>query len=570
MARHNSLVGQCLGSYEIQEELGSGGMATIYKAWHAALQRQVALKVLSPHLLSDEEFVRRFQREAIAAAAFKHPNIVAIYDVAQQGNYYYIVMEYVEGRSLDKIIAEEGALPLDRVLHIVEQIGTALDYIHQNELIHRDIKPANIIIKPDGSAVLSDFGIVKMQRGTGDTGPLTQFGMVMGTPAYMSPEQIEGLQIDYRTDLYSLGIVCYEMLSGRTPFVGTTTAALLNAQLNKLPPPIIEINHSLPPHIDAAINRMLAKNPETRFQSARAFVEALRGQQGAPTPSPVEPQPEVATAATVPKVDSSAETKLYRPSELPGAATSRLDASPGPPQPLPAAEPPAGPSPSDVSAQPPRRWTLAKLWPFALGGIALFAMVAVVVTVAIILSGPSPTETPTSEEAILPPGPGTPTATHTPESGPGTPTPTKPPTPKVIPEATPTPRRLASPQLLLPANNAVFAGEDSILSLSWSDVAELEQNEYYVVFIRSKKQEAVAEFWRKETTLEIDAALLVERASLPDNEYNWEVLIMRCTDGCAQVLNDDARKTGSGISNPSDQWTFYWYPSRSPKGIAEN
>lgn len=281
------LTGKSLGQYQILEELGQGGMAVVYKAWQASLRRYVAIKVMLPHLLTDREFVQRFQQEAIVAANLNHSNIVTIYEVAQHEGYFFIVMEYVEGQSLEQLVVSEGALSLERSVHILRQVADALDFAHQRQFIHRDIKPANILLTPEKKAVISDFGIAKALKGSGATANLTTTGTIIGSPAYMSPEQIIGQEVDYRTDLYSIGVVAYEMFSGRAPFSGATTA-ILYAQVNTPPPNIGEIQPNLPPHVGIALSRMLAKQPSERYSTASAFVEVLAGQQQ-PSVGPVPP-----------------------------------------------------------------------------------------------------------------------------------------------------------------------------------------------------------------------------------------------------------------------------------------
>jgi serine/threonine-protein kinase len=283
MLQHDSLVGQTIGDYRILDKLGSGGMAVVYKAQHLRLGRYEALKILHPHLIRDQEMVQRFNQEARAVARLNHPNIATIYNVIQQSGYFFISMEYIEGRSLQEIISQEGKLTLERTLYILHQLAKALDYAHSRHLVHRDIKPANILIRTDDYAVLTDFGIAKALSGSGMTANLTKSGIV-GTPAYMSPEHIRGEEVDYRTDLYSLGVVCYEMLSGISPFNNTTTASIIHAQLKTFPSPISQINPDLPRYVETAIRNMLAKRPEKRFPTAMAFVEALRGESDPVTP----------------------------------------------------------------------------------------------------------------------------------------------------------------------------------------------------------------------------------------------------------------------------------------------
>lgn len=282
----DNLVGQTLGQYQVLEKIGEGGMAAVYRAWQPSLQRYVALKVLHPYLLKDAEFVERFKQEAIIAANLRHHNIVTIYEVGQDKGRIFIAMEFIEGRSLGEIIASEGAMALDRAIDVVAQVASALDYAHKHGVIHRDIKPANILLTNEGRAVITDFGIAKALTESGFMPKLTQVGTVLGTPAYMSPEQIQGQVLDYRSDLYSLGIVVYEMLSGRTPFGGATTA-LLYAQVNLVPPDIRALNPQLPAHVSSALSVMLAKNPSDRFPSATAFVQALKGEESFVSPAPL-------------------------------------------------------------------------------------------------------------------------------------------------------------------------------------------------------------------------------------------------------------------------------------------
>ncbi len=270
-----NLVGSTLGQYQIVELIGEGGMASVYKAWQPNLRRYVALKVLAPHLTGDAEFVARFQQEAVSAANLRQSNIVTIHDVGSENGYHFIAMEYIEGASLEEGIRAQHALAPEQVVDIVSQVGKALDYAHQRGFIHRDIKPANVLIDPNGRAVLTDFGIVKALTGSGLTTSITKAGAIFGTPHYMSPEQIKEEPVDHRSDLYALGIVCYEMLSGHVPFDGTTTHAILYAQAHNPPPPLRQVNPAVPAAVDAVVNRMLAKQPQARYESAGEFATAL-------------------------------------------------------------------------------------------------------------------------------------------------------------------------------------------------------------------------------------------------------------------------------------------------------
>lgn len=271
----SDLVGSTLGQYQVVELIGKGGMAAVYKAWQPSLRRHVALKVLDPQLASDASFVTRFHQEAVSAANLKHTNIVIIHDVGTQDGYNYIAMEHIDGSSLDERIRSQGALPSEQVVDITTQVGSALDYAHERGFIHRDIKPANVLIDQTGRVVLTDFGIVKALSGSGMTMSLTHSGSVIGTPHYMSPEQVKDEPLDHRSDLYSLGIVCYEMLSGRVPFNNATTHSVLFAQANDPPPPLRDVNSAVAPEVEAVVDKMLAKEPKARYNSASEFARTL-------------------------------------------------------------------------------------------------------------------------------------------------------------------------------------------------------------------------------------------------------------------------------------------------------
>ncbi len=268
------LKGQMLGNYQILEELGRGGMAVVYRAYQQSLNRYVAIKVLPPQLSFDQEFVERFQREARAAAGLRHPNIVVIHDVGQEEGIYYIVMEYLEGRTLKEVIEQEGALPPKRVVRIMEQVAGALDYAHQRGFVHRDVKPANIFVGEGDRVTLTDFGIAKAAT---ETQHLTRTGTLMGTPEYMSPEQAAGGVVDHRADLYALGVVLYQMMVGRVPYRGTTPHATLHAVIYESPPLPRQLNPGLGVGIEAVVLKAIAKRPEERYQRGKEMVEALRG-----------------------------------------------------------------------------------------------------------------------------------------------------------------------------------------------------------------------------------------------------------------------------------------------------
>jgi|GEM_PF-416278 len=267
------LVGKTLGHFEIVQELGKGGMATVYKAYQPSLQRYVAIKVLLPSLAEDMDLVKRFLREAQSAAALRHPNVITIHDVGSEGQIHYIVMEYLEGMTLAELLARETVLPPERILNIAKQIANALDYAHTKGYIHRDIKPSNIMIDPDrrDHITLMDFGLVRATAGS----RLTRTGFIMGTPDYMSPEQARGDALDRRSDIYSLGVMLYHMFTGNVPFVKPTPHAVLLAHLMDEPPPMSGPNRTIRREIEAVIRKALAKDPNHRYDWAGDLVADL-------------------------------------------------------------------------------------------------------------------------------------------------------------------------------------------------------------------------------------------------------------------------------------------------------
>lgn len=300
----DSLIGQTIGPYKIVEKIGEGGMAVVYKGFQQSLNRYVAIKTLRSELAQDDQFVARFRREALAVAELSHPNILHVYDAGVAYGLYYIVMAYVDGGSLRDLIAQ-GPLEIEYAVSIATQIADALDHAHRQGIIHRDVKPNNILISRDGRPLLTDFGIAKALH---ESQGLTRTGMSIGTPEYMAPEQIQGQQVDGRTDIYALGNVLYEMLTGWAPFATTTPVAALYKQVNEPPPPLRQANIHVPTWLEAIVNKALAKRPQDRFQSAGEFAQALREHRipervRTPTPTPVPvtgPRPKEAIATRRP------------------------------------------------------------------------------------------------------------------------------------------------------------------------------------------------------------------------------------------------------------------------------
>ena len=262
-----------LGEYEVLAELGRGGMATVYLAHEISLDRKVAIKVMAPQLMFGEGMAERFRREARTAASLSHPHIIPIYAVKEAGRVLYFVMKFVAGRPLDDIIREVGALPIPMARAILSQVGSALGYAHRRGIIHRDIKPANIMIDDEGWPVVTDFGIAKVAETQG----LTMTGVAVGTPSYMSPEQCAAKEVTGRSDQYSLGIVAYEMITGKQPFVADTAMAIMWQHFNDPPRPIREHRPDCPPELEAAVLRMIEKQPDKRWPSIEDAVAAMGG-----------------------------------------------------------------------------------------------------------------------------------------------------------------------------------------------------------------------------------------------------------------------------------------------------
>lgn len=269
MASHVS--GQMIGEYQLVSVIGRGGMGIVYRAYQPRLQRYVALKVLPTNLAMDPSFVERFNREAYLASSLDHPHIVPIYDFGNDRGMYFIAMRLIEGNSLQALVEKSGALSPARTLAILSQVASALDFAHQRKIIHRDVKPSNILIDQNGNAILTDFGLAKAIGGS----RVSSSGIV-GTVGYMSPEQIENKPLGAASDIYALGLVAYEMLTGRLPFQGDSLAVILHQQVYNTPPPMRRFKPHFTPAMDEVMRRVLAKLPEQRYTSAGEFVAALR------------------------------------------------------------------------------------------------------------------------------------------------------------------------------------------------------------------------------------------------------------------------------------------------------
>jgi serine/threonine-protein kinase len=258
--------------YELQELVGTGGMSSVYRARDRLLERLVALKILHPHHSEDKEFVERFRREARSVAQLSHPNIVTVIDRGDDGGRQFIVFEYVDGENLKEIVTREGPLPLRRALELALQIGRGLAFAHAQGLVHRDVKPQNVLMNGDDQAKVTDFGIA---RSLDVDAGVTQTGTVLGTSAYIAPEQASGGDITAQTDVYSFGVVLYELLTGEVPFPGESFVAVAMKHINEPLPDLREQRPEIPPRLAAAVQRSLAKEPAERFGSMDEFVAEL-------------------------------------------------------------------------------------------------------------------------------------------------------------------------------------------------------------------------------------------------------------------------------------------------------
>ena len=305
-----------IGKYEIRREIGRGAMGVVYEGYDPAIKRLVALKTIRADQLAGENpqaVIARFRREAQAAGRLNHPNIVSIYDFGEDGGIWYIAMEFVRGRELKECFESNERFRLPDIVRIMSQILNALDYSHRQGVIHRDIKPANIFLLPDGSVKVADFGIAHIEASN-----LTQVGTVMGTPSYMSPEQIMGLPVDGRSDLFSAGVILYQFLTGERPFAGSA-ATTMQKVLKEDPLPPSTLNVQLSPGMDAVVRKALAKRADERFQTAREFADAIHAAApatAAPAATPVghsDPTLIAAADATVANVTTRDNRETSQP-----------------------------------------------------------------------------------------------------------------------------------------------------------------------------------------------------------------------------------------------------------------
>jgi len=293
--------------YKIIAKIGSGGMAEVYKAMDTVLDRPVAVKVLHRHFAEDEDFVTRFRREAQAAAGLNHPNIVSIYDWGSQNGTYFIVMELLEGKSLKQYMTAKGIIPPAEAMEIIKKVLSAINFAHKHDIIHRDIKPHNIMLTREGEVKVTDFGIARAGVST-----MTQTGTVLGTAHYLSPEQARGQDVGVTSDIYSVGVVLYEMTTGKVPFDGENPVAIALKHVHEIPVRPRELNPDISEDLQTIIAKAMAKNPESRYQSAAEMRnDIMRLMEGMPIVALAPDEQE--TLVMAPPSKTARATQVKRP-----------------------------------------------------------------------------------------------------------------------------------------------------------------------------------------------------------------------------------------------------------------
>lgn len=274
-SKTDDLTGRTLGEFKLLRKLGRGGMAEVYLAEQTSLRRNVAVKVLRSEFTSDANYLRRFQQEATAAGTLSHPNIVQVYLIGEEEGVQFIAQEYVQGRNLKEFLSRKGPLDLPVAMMILKQVAAALQVAGAAGIVHRDIKPENILLTKRGEAKVADFGLAQLTL-QGEKVALTQVGVTMGTPLYMSPEQVNGKPLDIRSDLYSFGVMAYHMLAGKPPFQGETPLAIAVQHLNSQCPPLKSVRPDLPDAVCNFVHRLMAKKRDDRYADAQTVLQELK------------------------------------------------------------------------------------------------------------------------------------------------------------------------------------------------------------------------------------------------------------------------------------------------------
>lgn len=379
------------GRYELERRLGVGGMSTVQLAFDRRLERHVAVKLLAEHLADDPAFVSRFRREALAAARLVHPNIVQVFDFGfdEAAHQHFIVMEYVTGQSCAEILRERGVLPVGEAVEILAQACRGLDYAHRNGVVHRDVKPGNLLRNDDGVVKLADFGIAKAT----EQSSITQVGSVLGTAAYLAPEQARGEEAGPRADIYSLGVVAYQLLSGRLPYEATSLSELALKQQRELPLRLDDLNPDVPATLAKAVSMALALDPESRPADAAGFERALRdGARGLDPVGATDPTAHLPAGTAATRVLGRGETqdrtavraapqRRQAPREVPARRPARAAAAGG------AGAAAAGRRGQPAAAPARRRGGAGRTLRRLLALLLVFGLVAAGTAVAIVASG---------------------------------------------------------------------------------------------------------------------------------------------------------------------------------------
>jgi len=447
------MIGSVVGNYRITEKLGEGGMGAVYKGIDMMLEREVAIKALRPEFTSQPQIAERFRSEAVTLAKLNHPNIATLHTFFRQGEEYFMVMEFVRGETLDSLLRKHGAMPPDYAISLFRQALEGIGHAHTHGIIHRDVKPANMMLTASGQLKVMDFGIARVLG----TSRLTRQGNIVGTIDYMSPEAIQGNDVDSRADIYSLGILLYEMVTGRVPFVGDTEFKTMMAHIQEAPPPPRTFMPGLPVHIEHAIMRSLAKMPTARFQTVTDFSQALGQSAPVAMPQPAQAQP------------SPPPTRLGdAPVAAPPAPPARIATDPSAPIPTVGGQlketrlggpgqfgQPYAPSPqpyAPVPYQPQTQGFFSRLNWMHYTGAAVLLLLLVMVPVAL-MSFVVNKDEPAPSQVVTPPQPTPPVAEQPvaqPPSAPSSPT---------IAQPTPSPGQQPGSVVNIPSDNSQQIGQ---------------------------------------------------------------------------------------------------------------